>query len=83
MLQRGDPVVTLQSQPCQREFRRMPLINAALEPLARRARDELALFEYRNRAWVTAVRGDNGKPVHNVLIVGGGQKGLAAVCALR
>jgi cation diffusion facilitator CzcD-associated flavoprotein CzcO len=61
----------------------MTPINVALEALARRARDELALFEYPDRAWVTPVRDDNGKPVHNVLIVGGGQNGLAIAFALK
>jgi FAD-dependent urate hydroxylase len=56
---------------------------AALEALARRARDELALFDYPDRAWVTPVRDGNGEPVHNVLIAGGGQNGLGIAFALR
>ena len=56
---------------------------AALEALARRARDELALFDYPDRAWVTPVRDENGEPVHNVLIAGGGQNGLGIAFALR
>ena len=58
-------------------------MTAALEALARRARDELALFDYPDRAWVTPVRDRNGQPVHNVLIAGGGQNGLAIAFALR
>ena len=54
-----------------------------LEALACRARDELALFDYPDRAWVTPVRDGNGEPVHNVLIAGGGQNGLAIAFALR
>ena len=56
---------------------------AALETLARRARDELALFDYPDRAWVTPVRDGNGDPVHNVLVAGGGQNGLGIAFALR
>ena len=56
---------------------------AALEALARRARDELALFDYPDRAWVTSVHDGNGGPVHNVLVAGGGQNGLAIAFALR
>ena len=56
---------------------------AALEALARRARGELALFDYPDRAWVTPVRDGNGDRVHNVLVAGGGQNGLAIAFALR
>jgi thioredoxin reductase len=56
---------------------------AALETLARRARDELALFDYPDRAWVTPVRDGNGDRVHNVLVAGGGQNGLGIAFALR
>ena len=55
----------------------------ALESLARRAREELAMFEYPDREWVTPTRDREGKPVHNALIVGGGQNGLAAAFGLR
>jgi hypothetical protein len=37
---------------------------AAPEALAHRARDELALFDYPDRAWVTPVRDGNGGLVH-------------------
>jgi cation diffusion facilitator CzcD-associated flavoprotein CzcO len=53
---------------------------AALESLARRARDELALFDYPDRAWVTPVRDGNGD---HVLVAGGGQNGLGIAFALR
>jgi cation diffusion facilitator CzcD-associated flavoprotein CzcO len=56
---------------------------AALESLARRAREELALFDYPEREWVNTVRNADGAPVHNVLIVGGGQNGLAIGFALQ
>jgi cation diffusion facilitator CzcD-associated flavoprotein CzcO len=65
------------------ECRLMGVVTAALERLARRAHEELALFDYPEREWVTPVPGGNGEPVHNVLIVGGGQNGLAIAFALR
>ncbi len=57
--------------------------SAALEALARRAQDELVLFDYPDRPWVTARRDAEGRLVHNVLIAGGGQNGLAAAFALQ
>lgn len=54
-----------------------------LDALARRVRDELSLFEYPDRAWVTPTRDASGAAVHNVLIVGGGQNGLAIAFGLR
>ena len=61
----------------------MTPVNVALEALARRARDELALFAYPDRDWVTPNRSVEGKHVHNVLIVGGGQNGLAIAFGLQ
>ena len=54
-----------------------------LDTLARRVREELALFEYPDRAWVTPTRDVYGATPHNVLIVGGGQNGLAIAFALQ
>ena len=54
-----------------------------LDALARRVREELALFEYPDRAWVTPTRDVYGATPHNVLIVGGGQNGLAIAFALQ
>jgi cation diffusion facilitator CzcD-associated flavoprotein CzcO len=54
-----------------------------LDALAHRVREELALFEYPDRPWVTPTYDENGALVHNVLIVGGGQNGLAAAFGLR
>ena len=46
---------------------------AALEALARRARDELALFDYPDRAWVTSVHDGNGDgPVAKVVEIRSG-----------
>ena len=61
----------------------MEPIVAALEALSRRVRDELALFEYPTKDWVTPRRGPGGEAVHNVVIVGGGQTGLAAAFGLQ
>jgi cation diffusion facilitator CzcD-associated flavoprotein CzcO len=43
----------------------------------------MALFDYPDRAWVNAVQDGSGARVHNVLIVGGGQNGLAIAFALQ
>ena len=54
-----------------------------LDALANRAREELALFDYPDKPWVTPRRGPGGEPVRDVTIVGGGQSGLAIAAALR
>ncbi len=52
--------------------------------LASRARDELAMLAYPDRAWVLPRDTAQGDPaIHDVLIVGGGQSGLAACAMLR
>jgi hypothetical protein len=56
---------------------------AALEGLSRRVHEELALFEYPMKDWVTPVRGSGGEMVHNVTVVGGGQTGLGIAFALQ
>ncbi len=53
------------------------------EELARAVRDELALFAYPDRNWVSAHVGPDGTPMLDVLIVGGGQSGLAVAHGLR
>lgn len=53
-----------------------------LDGLARRVRDELALFEHPPKEWVTPRRGPRGEAVRDVVIVGGGQGGLAAAFGL-
>lgn len=58
-----------------------PDAQARLAALGRRARDELALMSYPNHAWVRPPRGVQG-PVTDVLIIGGGQSGIAAWLAL-
>jgi cation diffusion facilitator CzcD-associated flavoprotein CzcO len=54
-----------------------------LDALALQARHELGLFAYPDHEWAKPRRTDDGRPVHNVLIVGGGQNGLAAALALK
>ena len=50
--------------------------------LSQQVEAELALFEYPLQDWVRPVRGPGGEPVHNVVIVGGGQAGLAVAFGL-
>lgn len=61
----------------------MEPIVAALEALSRRVHDELALFEYPAKDWVTPRRGPHGEAVHNVVVVGGGQTGLGIAFGLQ
>lgn len=51
--------------------------------LERRVRSELALLAYPGRDWVRPAVHPSGMHVHDVLIVGGGQAGLAAAFALQ
>jgi cation diffusion facilitator CzcD-associated flavoprotein CzcO len=53
------------------------------EALSRQVEADLALFAYPVQDWVRPVTGPSGSPVHNVLIVGGGQAGLAIAFGLR
>jgi cation diffusion facilitator CzcD-associated flavoprotein CzcO len=53
------------------------------EALSRQVEAELALFAYPLQDWVRPLRGPDGAPVHNVVIVGGGQAGLAIAFGLR
>lgn len=55
----------------------------ALRALTQRVQEELALLAYPDRNWVLPLPDVGGQPVHNVVIVGGGQAGLAAALALR
>lgn len=57
--------------------------NLGLNALARRVHEELTLFDYPDRMWVTPILGAKGAPIHNVLIVGGGQNGLATAFGLQ
>jgi len=51
--------------------------------LSRQVEAELALFEYPVTDWVRPFPGPDGAPVHNVVVVGGGQAGLAVAFGLR
>ncbi len=53
------------------------------QALSRQVEAELELFSYPVRDWVRPVRRSDGTPVHNVVIVGGGQAGLAIAFGLR
>jgi len=57
--------------------------NVALEVLSRRVHDELPLFEYPTKDWVTPVRNPGGGSVANVVIVGAGQTGLGIAFGLK
>jgi len=60
----------------------MEPIVAGLQALSRRVHDELSLFDYPTKDWVTPRHGPHGELVHNVVIVGGGQTGLAIAFGL-
>jgi cation diffusion facilitator CzcD-associated flavoprotein CzcO len=53
-----------------------------LDRLADLVRHELDLLEYPRREWLEARRTASGEPVHDVVIVGAGQGGLAAAFGL-
>lgn len=57
--------------------------HAALAELARQARDDLALLSYPSQSWVAPMRAADGAAIHAVIVVGGGQSGLAISAALR
>ncbi len=61
----------------------MEPIVAALEALSRRVHDDLAMFEYPTKDWVTRRRGPDGEEVYNVVIGGGGQTGLGIAFGLQ
>jgi cation diffusion facilitator CzcD-associated flavoprotein CzcO len=56
--------------------------HSTLAELERAIRDDLALFSYPDRKWVKPVFDKNGERLLDVLIVGGGQSGLAAAHGL-
>ena len=61
----------------------MEPIVAGLEALSRRVHDELSLFDYPIKDWVTPRHGPHGEEVHNVIIIGGGQTGLGIAFGLQ
>ena len=57
-------------------------MTGGLAALQQRARDEINLFVHPDKQWVTAQTGPDGKPMRDVIIVGGGQSGLGVALAL-
>jgi cation diffusion facilitator CzcD-associated flavoprotein CzcO len=56
---------------------------ARLAALGAAVRAELALLAYPDRPWTTTAAGPDGAPLLDVIIVGGGQSGLAIAHGLR
>ena len=54
-----------------------------LSALAEKVRADLARIAHPHQPWLTPVVGPDGRPALDVLIVGGGQSGLATAFALR
>src|SRR4051812_45208677 len=59
-----------------------PGMSDGLAALAARVRSDLAKIAHPSVPWLTAVTGPDGRPALDVLIVGGGQSGLATAFAL-
>jgi FAD-dependent urate hydroxylase len=58
-------------------------MNDRTAELARQACTDLDLLSYPSAAWVDRMHSDDRTPVHAVIIVGGGQSGLAIAASLR
>jgi cation diffusion facilitator CzcD-associated flavoprotein CzcO len=56
--------------------------HSGLTELSRRVERDLELLDYPRRPWLTPQRAPTGEPVHDVVIVGGGQSGLTAAFGL-
>jgi cation diffusion facilitator CzcD-associated flavoprotein CzcO len=54
-----------------------------LEALEARVRDDLGIISYPDANWVPERTGPDGKPMLDVLVIGGGQCGLAIAHALK
>src|SRR5262245_31701906 len=53
-----------------------------LAELGERVRRDLLLLDYPQREWLVPRKSSGGEPIYDVLIVGGGQGGLAVAFAL-
>src|SRR4051794_4590285 len=80
---RGGSLSGEPARPATVEARTMKPVGVALQILSRRVHEELALFEYPLKDWVTPMQGPAGETVHNVVVVGGGQTGLATAFGLQ
>ena len=58
-------------------------MNEPLDRLADRVRTELDLLEYPRRDWLPTRRTAAAQPIYDVVIVGAGQGGLAAIDRLK
>lgn len=58
-------------------------MNSALVALEAQVRDDLAKTSHPSASWLEPKMGPDGKPALDVLIVGGGQSGLATAFGLR
>ena len=60
-----------------------PASPSPLEALAQAAREDLAALSYPDRPWLAPRTGPDGRPVEDVLIVGGGQSGVIIAAQLK
>jgi cation diffusion facilitator CzcD-associated flavoprotein CzcO len=60
-----------------------PAVTPGLQALRERIRQDLADLDYPSRSWLPPKVGPDGKPVSEVVIVGGGQCGITVAFALR
>jgi cation diffusion facilitator CzcD-associated flavoprotein CzcO len=58
-------------------------MTSALDDHAARVVQDLELLDYPRRPWMTPRRCAAGRPIYDVIIVGGGQSGLAAAFGLQ
>ncbi len=58
------------------------MTGTALDEHAERVRRDLGLLDYPRRDWLSPRRTADGQAIHDVVIVGGGQSGLAAAFGL-
>ena len=79
---RGPHVIAQRKKPQQ--SKPSPVAEAdALARLNRRVTEDLRYLAYPSRSWVPAREHPSGRPVHNVVVVGGGQVGVAVALSLR